>query len=688
MRLTDFSGGVNTRLSPRRLANNMATVCVNVDFDSTDLKPAKNIANGPYNAALQGDGFYSFGSKVYSATSVGQADGGILLPYFMEVGDDLYRLNPDHFDGTYTLQRLLYPGLANETWVTAGFKKGYLYAYGNKSNNPVPSGVQEINDVTADYASKLNTTVQTNGTDIPEASDKVRALNLEYPLEEQYLKLLYVVPPGAGVQYKFSLYVKSATEYVSFSNIGGKLYRESYVNISYGLKIWVNNIIVTNPSANYDLFDPQVNGDWTTGVTIISTSTYNNPKVEEIIKHQYTYLVTLYSTYADFETTVFDDLYKTEAYEWDTITINVTRLQDFDLAYFDKVRIYRSGNGATIPTLIDERDTNVSLSFTGASYAFVDADLSDAPYLGITSVFNSLTAGQTPDNIIHGVEFGNRIILASKNKVYINDPGAQDSFPVVNVIKMNQQITGLAETSRGLLVFHRTKTYLITLAYNGRFSKQLISGDQGCVHARTIQTIGASALWFSEEGNCAFKGNRVIVVSKSHLGIVHEKPLASAYHNEKYYALLSNGAESRIYVLDLRYGRQVIYYLEIPRYLTNLENINGIFYGVYNDTLYEMYKGGDLEYIYQTGLLESSGLTVTKRYDNIYAFSLTDKPVLIEALNVFGESLGHVNHSGKGLIDFKLIAQRSDNYGIILKMVGSARLAEIEFKIEGRHNAR
>ena len=725
MRLNNFSGGLSTRRSPRAIDDAQSTICRNVDFTSLDVLPFKKPSPFQSFQDDSGDVFYDFKDSIYSASALLQNPIDPVLPVFIEYVDDLYLIDKQNIDGTGTLQRLINQGTDEEELTRAGFRHDDVdittyYTYGKPE--PTSETVSGPKNEFIFFNTRNENTVA-EVIDIlenPEDPD-YRAAGPAFVREiAQIVSNIVAHERGADVAYELRFSTLNGSlniNYVSdFLDPSASVVNNNPQPITQGLQphtitrtqtnqaIYVFEItrdgevlpnITGSPSTNITVQVPNFEGDL---LELQSAGDIIESSQEIVPRIAYQYIITLVSSTTGFESSFIDRIINLEAYETDFVSFgffeNVSLLED---TYLDTVRIYRLGNGATVGTLVNEflisdlyspgpGSAPFTTQFGTFHYVNTDADLTSAPYLNPDArLFDSLSTGEVPDNIVHGIEAGNRIVLTSGRNLHASELGDQDSFPVVNTIEFNQEIVGVAESSRGLLVFFPYKTYVINIANSGRYTKTLLSADQGCTTYRSISHLGTTPYWTSNEGVCTLVNGAVSVISKTDLDFFTLKPLASFIYDEKYYALRFSG-EALVY--DLRFSRRVAYDIDFDENVTNFARINGTFYGIISKGLYRLFEGDDLVYDYKTGLLESNQITELKTYDVVYVYKLDDKEVVITITNQNGTVMAKKTTSKKGLIDLKIKSACKQEYGMSVQLQGTGRVAEVNWSIEGRQNGR
>lgn len=310
--------------------------------------------------------------------------------------------------------------------------------------------------------------------------------------------------------------------------------------------------------------------------------------------------------------------------------------------------------------------------------ATYDDELLDKDVVG--GILNSVLHGIAPVGLRYMTESHGVFFAALGARLHFTDGSGNPSYwPETYYIDIHDDITGLAVTSSGLIVFTRHHTYLISGSSATTFVRHVISNDQGCINHKTIALKAGSALYLSSDGICTIHGNDVKVVSKTKLGEVLFDPINAVLYNEVYYCQLSDG---RILTFDLRYNLAVHFYDFGTTWLTTAEDV------LYADKVetFEMFAGLQATYEYSTGNLTEGEHTNLKRYDEIY-FVVTGTHTakvyvdesLVSTFNLVGQA--------KPLrVSIPQEYQRGSSIRFELSGIGTVK--EIEYKAGGRTNGK
>lgn len=221
-----------------------------------------------------------------------------------------------------------------------------------------------------------------------------------------------------------------------------------------------------------------------------------------------------------------------------------------------KTRIYRVGGNLTVFSLVAEIP-GTQTTYTD-SLADVDIDgrvLTSQNYAIAPAPMSALIAA-------YGMLFG-----AYQNTLRFTNPGEPEYWPAAYSLIFPLTITGLAAVSNGVLVMTATSTYLVTGTGPLLLSVQLLSGDQGCVDAKSVQVYKGNAIWVSGDGICVSPGSEVEVISKDKLGKLSLGTIrSSVLFDEVYYVTHTNNS---CFAVDFRFGAPIFKTLKFAEATAN-----------------------------------------------------------------------------------------------------------------------
>lgn len=332
----------------------------------------------------------------------------------------------------------------------------------------------------------------------------------------------------------------------------------------------------------------------------------------------------------------------------------------------DKKRLYRVGGLLTVYALVTTLDMATTSYVDTASDLAIDGRiLEGASYL------------PAPENLSY-IEYNAGMVFGCVgNTLRFTPVGRPDAWPASQSILFDGVLTGLAEVSNGLLVFTRTKTYLLTGTGPSTLSRQLVDPKQGCVDSASIQKLGGAALWISTDGICTSNGGPAQVISREKLGKLRAVPRSSAVYDDSYYCLLADGSTL---VLSLAYG-PVLKYLDLD--ITALTVGQDILYGWKEGRLYELFASEqDLEFQYLSPRFIEGRATESKAYKKVYFFAKGDiiVDIIIDDVVVLA---GARLVSGQTTQVQPPQDEQRGNY-IQFRITGKGELFEYEYEVERR----
>ena len=271
----------------------------------------------------------------------------------------------------------------------------------------------------------------------------------------------------------------------------------------------------------------------------------------------------------------------------------------------DKKRLYRVGGVLSAFALVATLD-NATTSYTDRI-----ADNNIDGRILATSDYYPAPIGMTYIEHSAGMVFG-----AVDTTLRFTPIAKPDAWPLAFSISFDSRIAGLAEVANGLLVFTRTKTYLMTGTGPTSLSRQLVDSSQGCVAPESIQKLAGAALWLSTDGICTSNGGPAQVISRDKLGKLNLNVTSSTLHDDVYYL---NTTDNSILALSLAYG-QVFkqLYLGVNTVVTGYDKL----YGWFEGQLHELFASSeDLRFEYLSPRFIEGRATEEKTYKKLYFFA-------------------------------------------------------------------
>lgn len=368
----------------------------------------------------------------------------------------------------------------------------------------------------------------------------------------------------------------------------------------------------------------------------------------------------------------------------DTISVSnkqvkVTNIVHSNNTQVDKIRLYRRGGNVSKLQLVIE--------LNNVDQEYID-NTADTNLGGV--ICQSMNYKEAPKTLKQ-IQYTQGMFIAFEgNKVRWSEIGNPNYWSEFNFVQYEEDVTGIVLIQGGLLVFLKNKTYIIQGTSPHNFVNYLLDASQGCIDYKSIQYIKGQPVWMSYDGVCSYDG-AVKVISKDKLGKFHfDNIKCSAVYDEVYYLISKN----KQLVFDIRYG---------PKYSYLDMNIDYLSYSIYDDTLYcsyqnklyEMFKGNDANYVYQSAELsdelinpgvyyKSYKLTEAKLYKDIfirYEGGITID-MYIDNKQVFSRAL-----LGNG-VETLVPQGKQRGYSSHFVITGTGIVKELDFIAQGRQYAK
>ena len=290
-----------------------------------------------------------------------------------------------------------------------------------------------------------------------------------------------------------------------------------------------------------------------------------------------------------------------------------TRITDY--------RFYRLGGSlssytlvATVPKsgAVTFVDTKSGVDLEGDLLGIFDLEL---PLPGFSSVVEA-----------YGILFAAYLTTVRYSRI-----GEPQYWPTNSSLPVRDTVTGLLPIPQGLLVFTKSKTYILLGTTGETFSLLLVSSSVGCTNAASCKLIKNSPLWVSGEGISTFVRGSVESISKAHIGTVALDVINTLVLDEQYYILK---ADRTLLVLDFRFGLRFFTYsyqfgiagigfdgtkLIVLQYTTATRESPPL--------ITEAYKGEDLPLTYLSPIYTGESSARLKTFTDVYINSIGDLSV-------------------------------------------------------------
>jgi len=394
-----------------------------------------------------------------------------------------------------------------------------------------------------------------------------------------------------------------------------------------------------------------------TGATVLTEA----PKIR-----QYTY--TYYNSTDGSESapvTYSDEL----SYEDDSVL--VTGFVASSDPQVTNIKLYRLGG-----TLLD-MFLVATLSKTATSYSDTLDDLSIAG-----DALTSQSGGQAPAGLKFLTEHVSMFFGAKDDKIYYSDVAYPNNWNQFFFIDFDTTITGLGSTQNGLLVFTKSKVYMITGNNPAALSKSILHGSQGCISHKTIKYVNNTLLWLSLDGICTSNGGKVDIVTLPVLGKLNVDPLCAEIYNEQYFLFHEDGT----IVLDYRLGKPSVRTMDYVVYCARwLPDLMKFYYTGVDKVLRSFFTSSTpLTMHWKSGRLAEGQLTNRKTYKVFYVYieGAITLSVYIDGVLAITSALE------AGLNEVKIPQAYTYGYYVEFEATGTGSIKEIEYKVEVRQNGR
>lgn len=333
----------------------------------------------------------------------------------------------------------------------------------------------------------------------------------------------------------------------------------------------------------------------------------------------------------------------------------------------DKVRVYRYGDGLTIPSLVGTFDANTGTATDNLSEPIDGRLLQTMNYI------------PAPEGI-KGIRSIYAMLWGFKGRrLYFTPVGKPFYWSEFNSFEMDEEITGFGPTSNGILVFSKTSTFLVTGKNPQSFAKFLLSNTIGCLFDYSVQSYNNFLVWLGEDGVYTSNGGIIQDLTLPKIvGFSMPYPNASIVWRSFY--LLSD-ANSTL-AIDLQTNR-IFYTSDKVRYFSvrgqDLHHVDA------DGRLFETFGSSTpRELLFKSAMYAEGSLTNQKLYDVIYFHSTGDLQVKVFLDNQLAGEADLV----QGVTEVKLNANTLRGYALSFEITGTGTLNEIEYKAEGRRNGR
>jgi hypothetical protein len=331
-------------------------------------------------------------------------------------------------------------------------------------------------------------------------------------------------------------------------------------------------------------------------------------------------------------------------------------------------RLYRIGGSNTVYTLV------VQLPNATTTYSD-EADDDDLE----GSLLQSSTFFPAPSGLKYMTEAYAMFFAAKDDKLYFTPIGMPAAWPETFFLDFPRQITGIAKTPIGLLVFDLYTTYLITGTGPLSLAQQILTGDQGCISHESIVNVQGAAYWMSTDGLCISEGGKVVIWTRpwlnklNYLGTI----VNAVTYDQQYYLHTIDG---KTLIIDIE--RNVIKQNEYG--IESLNIADDVLYGFSGSALHTLETATTaLSMAYKGPWNIGNGLSNQKTYKNIYVFSTGTVTIEIYISDVLAQT---VTLTGTDNHQIKIPNNFTRGFWIQFKVTGTGSVYEISWE-DGNPNA-
>lgn len=332
----------------------------------------------------------------------------------------------------------------------------------------------------------------------------------------------------------------------------------------------------------------------------------------------------------------------------------------------DKIRIYRMGVNETIFDLIAEVNNK-------------NTTVSDE--LGERTKNNPLkTVGnRLPERVKYMTSHNWMLFVSLGDTLFYSNSGHPFVWGTYNFIKFEGEITGIGSTPNGLMVFLKSKTFVITGESPSNFSVFKVSDTVGCVFHKSVKPLANQLAWLAEDGFYTSNGGQVANISRTVIKTDHlQNPVSAAVLGELYIISYKEGSM----LMDLRFGFS---FMPMSEKFKSITTADGKLYGAAeNNKLVELFAGEFASARYFTPVYSDGSLSKMKIFSTVYVYSEGEATIkiFIDGKEVLTspvvEGFNQINLPQSGI----------RGYTIQFDIETAHPLLEIEYKIEERQNGR
>ncbi len=294
------------------------------------------------------------------------------------------------------------------------------------------------------------------------------------------------------------------------------------------------------------------------------------------------------------------------------IKVDVTGVTDH-ASTTTPLRLYRTGGYLAKYTMVDD----VNLPTNGI---YMDTRSDQTIALGRLGVYDF--AYPPPEGLQFLTEHKGKLWGAVGHTLYYSETGNADRWDKIkSFIIIDRDVTALASTSFGLVIFMKGRCKLLLGDGVNSFVLNTISNEKGTIDSRSVQAVLEGVIFFSEDGMCFTDGRQVVETSYELLGTHKFNIVDSMVTSRTYWALCDNfmfgTLEPARLLLRFDMGKQPQFSFLEADGVAGLGLVNGKLSHSLDNLLYDTLGGEDRIFNYKSGNISEGLPTMVKEWDRV-----------------------------------------------------------------------
>ncbi len=352
------------------------------------------------------------------------------------------------------------------------------------------------------------------------------------------------------------------------------------------------------------------------------------------------------------------------------------------VTHAEPLRLYRTGGYLTRFTMVEDIDLP-------ETYYDTRADMTIA--LGRQGVIDYVYG--PPENLSWLTEHKGMLFGAVQNTLYWCEPGNAHGWDKLNsFIIVDRDITGLASTGNGLLIFMRGRIKLLQGESRLTFSLRTVTNEKGTIDSQSIQAVKRGALFFSEDGLCFTDGSSVQELSYDILGPQRFDTISSCATNRSYYAIVkaftTDLLRESMVILRYDFGKAPVFSCLSADDISGVGIINGQLAHSTGELLYETLSQSERTFNYKSGLITDQAPTMIKEFDRIRVVGVFRGTlyIYIDEVLVLKEEL--TLSSAAGVYNSHIKKEANKGKAISFEILGKGFIGSFEYSLTGRRTTK